>query len=279
MCDDTRTSGAEILDISVFEKLKILRWRSPRANTDVRELRKCLRQLKNLAELNVDKLGISTAGSWHYQWVGRERDTLAYMSSYLPELDFRSLDTTVPTLTKLTLGGVPVGMTCGTEKLEFHSLSSLKLRDCPGTAQLLDAIAVSTATISLQVLEIFQTDLPIINFDPQSPSLYLKDFLLSFTGLERVYLALCAGNHWDSIIPGILNHKASLKHLVVHNRVSQTEVESGNWRISDDWKIFPDANIVPLVKKLELESLGIGNNMKSLVRSLYWVWCYSNSYF
>lgn len=276
-CDDCGTPRGERVDISCFKQLKVLCWRALRKKTDVKELRRCLRKLMNLVELTVDLLDTSAAGCWHYQHMKSEGDALAVMSGFLPELNFRSLDTTLPTLTKLTLRGVPVGITHGDEKLQFRSLWSLKLHDCPGTAQLLNAIAISTATIPLKVLEILQNHSPTVKFDPQSPSLYLKDFLLCFTGLERVYLVLCAESHWASINEGILNHISSLKHLVIHHRVSQSDGESRYHRTSHDQNIPHDVDILHLLNKLELESLGIGNTIESLVSFLYRVLFYINS--
>jgi hypothetical protein len=127
----------------------------------------------------------------------------------------------------------------------FSQLRSLKLRDCLGTNPLLDALASSSQALRLTSFELNFTGYCI----EQEDLMPLARFLLSFEGLEDLYLLLpergdLTEEYWHSI-----THHMSTLERVVHQQakvyLNPEYVQSG------------DGHVGALLAQANLKCLGI----------------------
>ena len=102
------------------------------------------------------------------------------------------------------------------------NLSTLQLRNCPSSLELLGALLEEGVTLKLKSFEL------VIDWDclhnyryrvyEQALTEVIVRFLASFQGLEDLFLLLTQPLKWHFIANSIANHQSTLKRLVLHDR-------------------------------------------------------------
>ena len=110
------------------------------------------------------------------------------------------------------------------------NLSTLQLRNCPSSLELLGALLEQGITPKLKSFELI-IDWDCLhhysNFDEVQTEVIFR-FLASFQGLEDLFLLLTQPLEWYLIANSIAHHQSTLKRLVLHERIiSNGEVVDG----------------------------------------------------
>ncbi|KFY47342.1 hypothetical protein V494_00025 [Pseudogymnoascus sp. VKM F-4513 (FW-928)] len=121
------------------------------------------------------------------------------------------------------------------------NLSTLQLRNCPSSLELLGALLEEGVTLKLKSFEL------VIDWDclhnyryrvyEQALTEVIVRFLASFQGLEDLFLLLTQPLEWHSIANSIANHQSTLKRLVLHDRdTPNNDVVDGGipWQNSEE---------------------------------------------
>lgn len=104
--------------------------------------------------------------------------------------------------------------------LNMMNLSTLQLRNCPASLELLEALLNSGITLKLKSFEL-AIDWDCLHYYGDFNTAQAKvifRFLESFEGLEDLFLLLTTTINWYLIGNSIANHQSTLKRLVVHER-------------------------------------------------------------
>jgi len=100
------------------------------------------------------------------------------------------------------------------------NLSTLQLRNCPASLELLETLLEQGITLKLKSFEL-AIDWDCLHhyqdFDEARTEVIFR-FLDSFQGLEDLFLLLTQPLEWYLIVNSIGNHRSTLKRLVVHER-------------------------------------------------------------
>jgi hypothetical protein len=98
------------------------------------------------------------------------------------------------------------------------NLSTLQLRNCPGSLELLGALLEQGVTLKLKSFELAIDLLHSYQYSAKMQAEVIRRFLNSFQGLEDLFLLLTQPPKWYLIVDSIMNHQSTLKRLVVHER-------------------------------------------------------------
>jgi hypothetical protein len=172
------------------------------------------------------------------------------------KLLFPSLDT----LDTLSLSAVSFQfaareMACALNVIE---LNSLKLWNCSQSLGFLDTIVSEGRTPRLRSFEL------VIDLDHDEAEIHADPttgFLKAFKELKDLFLMFTEPTNWNSVVPGILAHKSTLKRLMVHGR------SPDHLGRPDDEEI-PTSTIEQLFGEIRLSCFGICVGALRLVRSL-----------
>ncbi|KFY04005.1 hypothetical protein V490_00029 [Pseudogymnoascus sp. VKM F-3557] len=128
---------------------------------------------------------------------------------------FQSLET-------LLLVGVafsPFGNEFG-HSFNMMNLSTLQLRNCPSSLELLGALLEQGITPKLKSFELV-IDWDCLHhytdFEEEQTEVIFR-FLVSFKGLEDLFLLLTQPLEWYLIANSIVNHQSTVKRLILHER-------------------------------------------------------------
>ncbi|KFY02907.1 hypothetical protein V490_00369 [Pseudogymnoascus sp. VKM F-3557] len=103
------------------------------------------------------------------------------------------------------------------------NLSTLQLRNCPSSPELLGALLEQGVTLKLKSFELV-IDWDCLHnyryrvYDKQALTEVIVRFLASLQGLEDLFLLLTKPLEWHLIANSIVNHQSTLKRLVLHDR-------------------------------------------------------------
>ena len=103
----------------------------------------------------------------------------------------------------------------------LNELRHLRIWNCPGAMDLLDAIVDSQQILHLVSLEIVVG----AEEDADLEEITLSRLLHTFSGLRDLYISLPIFE-WSAIADAIMNHLSTLKRLVLHARIIDTDSDS-----------------------------------------------------
>ena len=150
--------------------------------------------------------------------------------------------------------------------LNFWSISSLSLLNCPNSLGLLEAIIATEQKLKLKKFEFYIEGGEHFNRSDTEPGI-VTGFLNTFKGLEDLYLTLAVYDEesrceidvdWKMVAQGILNHSSTLKQLVLNGPVHDLQRSPGGSRTYN--------SLVTVLESTRLECLGMGNYVGFLVR-------------
>lgn len=123
-------------------------------------------------------------------------------------------------------------------------LISLSLDACSEASRLLHSMAATSTRTTLQHLQLIISESIDCNISSKLSVPDLSQYLLSFQGLRSIYVMICMGSHssksFKDYVPGIVNHSATLRRLVWHERKSTRgedlwDTEDMTWKYVDDF--------------------------------------------
>ena len=207
------------MDLSQFSLLRSLSWRGLRSAGDFEALRDSLKaNCSSLEDLTVDLIDWALAGDLWFtdrrRWDGDQSSN--FFAKDILELETGDSKEILPSLGKLSLAAVSFETMVPELISAFNicKLRSLKLWNCPSSSGLLRELTKSGQVIRLTSFELVVDETECVDFDPEP----LQGFLKRFQGLCNLYLLVPGPAEWGSIGKGILNHKSTLRCLIMHNR-------------------------------------------------------------
>ena len=267
-------------DLSVFKRLRSLEWHEVCFDWELSALRSCLR--RNFSQLRALTLTLSTN-------TYRVHDTLNFgmaMAHQLPKVSVYTLSETLPNLRYLALRNFPFMLDANTfvpgsgtfpigsgvvkpyKPIDLSNLHTLKLRNCLGTGRLVQAMKNPKTPLQLRSLEIMvDAVLPPQN-DDEILAKEIPALLNSFTGLQEFCLLFYGSDRWREISGSILKHRATLKHLVTHQRYFNPFQDCYRPFLPSDNNLTSENG--PLMSRtfhvaIKLETLGTSNSPGLLV--------------
>ncbi|KAI7975372.1 hypothetical protein EIK77_000129 [Talaromyces pinophilus] len=156
--------------------------------------------------------------------------------------------------------------------IDWGSLQSLKLRFCIDWESFLENILLSQQQLRLESLEIQSND----EYDDSwNETRTISNFVGAFDGLKELFIAISGPTASQEILQSILQHKATLRNFVYHQRSVYMDEDSRNFERPCD---IPDLSFLPRDIKefrddqsrnpfnfLDLECLGLCCDPKILV--------------
>ena len=261
------------LDIRYYRKLKSLNWRGLRWYTDTASLNEQF-DLKHehLEQLTLDY------GPWvtklntmrHWLQTVLVDGSSAVIHKLNQNLGFHHEESKFPSLKSLTLAAfqivIPMQLK---QELKLSQLRLLSLWNCLRTGDFLKVVVETGTVLKLATFELVRS---YPRLDPREAVLedqlsnYLPQFLLSFAGLENLYLLLATEDIWPSVIDAVSHHRASLKRLVLHYNIL-ADMRSEEWfeRIARDADIPGLSPLTGFSCVPGLQFLGLSNCLRPLV--------------
>jgi hypothetical protein len=129
----------------------------------------------------------------------------------------------LPTLRDLSLSAVSFETVTVEyiQSLNVAELRSLKLWNCPGSIDFLEAINEAGVALKLESFEFVLnlSDEEVVMRPYYRATTVLATFLESFSGLKDLYLMLTDPVEWETIVEAISHHVLTLRRLVTHQLV------------------------------------------------------------
>ena len=223
------------VELRYYRNLKSLNWRGLRWHTDSYSVNaKFIRENEYLEELVLDyglwATNIEIWSSWQRAVIP---DNLSCIMHELNQtLGFNCQEGKFHSLKRLRLAAFLIVIPRHPkQELRLSSLRLLSLWNCPRTDSFLIAVVETATVLNLTTFELVRSH-PW--YHPRDTSTEdqlnncLPQFLLSFGGLENVYLLLATEDPWPSTIVALARHQASLKRLVLHYNIS-ANLRSHRW--------------------------------------------------
>ena len=245
------------LGLSQFTRLKSLSWKGLGSIKDFRALGGSLKaNALCLEDLNIEVTSWSEPDDTWLSWKdGLSSNSLA---TEILQLNCGDSNGLLPSLQRLSLSSLSFElMTLEViHAFNFSALCRLKLWNCNKSTELLKGMIVLENAIMLTSFELVHA-----HESHLLDALSLANFLKKFQGLRDLYLLIPGPADWASIGHGILNHKSTLRRLVVH------ECTLG-LRDGYDTGIVWDTELESIAVQWNLRCFGMSINVDGLVRTI-----------
>ena len=161
----------------------------------------------------------------------------------------------------------------------MSQLTHLTLDACQNAHVFLETMAVSSTEIRLRYLQLIIAESLWFYTLSRSKTSRVAQFLLSFQGLEELYVMTCPGRQcaFGECLPSIANHAQTLRRLVWHERklvASELIGDTGNMgtKHADNWKYGSSYPDYATIARSNLEYLGISAHPSSIVSAPRLLW-------
>jgi hypothetical protein len=196
-----------------LSSLEAIEWEGIQHSSEIELLQKCIR--RNQRRLKTLSIGFSASAGrpdFSHRVLGQQGSTLATTTAMVGPIP-----TILPSLTDLVLSKAYLQRSPQPTALStFAGLRSLKLRDCVNSCEFLGALSRLQNKLQLRLFELCFDNLPV---DPNKANLEpVIAFLLSFQGLQHLYLKLSNFSHTHQIGDVIRHHSRTLETLVFHEK-------------------------------------------------------------
>ena len=141
------------------------------------------------------------------------------------------------------------------------ALNSLKLWNYLGSSELLERLAKFGKAIRLTSFEFTADNMDYVDSDTEPIIVFLEHF----QGLRDIYLLLPGPVGWDFIGRGILNHKSTLRRLLMHDRTIDLTRHCDRFEDICDGNVDWSEEAATAIEKSPLRCLGISNGIDYLV--------------
>ncbi|KAI1259879.1 hypothetical protein F5Y18DRAFT_408045 [Xylariaceae sp. FL1019] len=202
------------IDLSPFQHLRRLRWKAPKAD-HLTTLSLAIRS--NSARLQRLELDFV---SWAHllDELLEGGDGNDEIQTYFVKKIFQ-LPRYFPDLRVLSLSQVPLTAAVALA-VNFDTLTSLTLRNCPGGDEFLEHVLERRCSIKLKTLEIrYDFAIGILDY-------VMRDFLDAFEGLEELFVCELGSVDTIDFWNHVAHHGATLRNMVHHQRTSDLDDES-----------------------------------------------------
>ncbi|RFU79798.1 aaa family atpase [Trichoderma arundinaceum] len=254
------------IDLSPFRQLRCLRWRAPQADNLAAVSDAIRNNSSHLQKLELDFVKWSNLHQ-NLGYFSDEEDEEGitaqnYFARAVLRLDKHSPCPLLPEIRVLSLTQVPLVASMA-NAINFSTLASLTLRMCFGWDDFLERAVQLNVSPKLKSLEIQDSESVSSEFWDK----ILEDFLATFEGLEELFIYQPGPTSTLHLWECISNHHASLKRLVHHQRIINTDEASPYFEEEHDLpdlsirghdlrRISEDPSLNPLAK-LDLEFIGL----------------------
>ena len=267
--------GVNPLDLSAFTNLHEFSWIGQQSVEDFEALKDCLQN--NALHLKVLRLDIvdweKADDGWFLEYssqfgngsrssnffatdiMGLQQDTagLQFLSLQILSISALSFNSAVNDLSSA---------------FRLSELRQLRLWQCPGAMDLLDAIVDSQ-----QILHLVSLEIVVGNEEGNDlEELTLSGFLQTFSGLRDLYISLPV-LEWSAIADAIMNHLSTLKRLVLHARLTDTDPDSSWFKEEEDCSIEWSKQMSHLFEMADCDVVGVANPPSFMVSLAYNTCC------
>ena len=260
----------QYFDLSSFTSLQSLSWKGLSRSDHFDCLKGFVKNhtgVRRLRKLVLDLVDWKTAEKGWYEHQEEYETSGNFFASRVLGIESDRIKVLFQSLETLLLVGVnfaPFASEFG-HSFNMLNLSTLQLRNCPSSPELLGALIEQGVTLKLKSFELV-IDWDCLHsytyrvYDEQALTEVVVRFLASFQGLEDVFLLLTKPLEWHLIANSIVNHQSTLKRLVLHDRDRpKNDVVDGDipWQNSGEF----------LSHNIRLSCFGTSGPVSKMVRS------------